>query len=275
MTGLGRQRRARVLTALGYLAAGYAMLVPAASARPADGQVSRGGAVFSDAGLGGAGRSSADRMGTVSRNRNRPNYAFAGYLTTQSGSMTVKVRFKVPKFVCTKKERAISPGAFLLSGPSDSEVFSAANIILGCFKGHPVTEEVLVINNVERNAHRPLHAGDTVVARVTDRPAGSTTVEVQVTGKGHHFALRDTGMGTAPDAELLGDWASVDLSTGRPVLPPRFAPTTFRSGKVDGKPFGSLKPTGYRMVRPSHGLQISTGRFFGTPKDNFVCRRPR
>jgi hypothetical protein len=212
-------------------------------------------------------------MASSARKRNRPDPAFAGYLTTKAGTAAIQARLTVPKFTCTRKEQAISPGVFLLDGPADHEYFTAANIILGCYKRRPVTEEALVINNVEKNSVKQLHTGDLIVVRVSDRAGGLITVEVKDVSKGHRFAVKATGEGAAAQAELLGEWASVENSTGKPVVPPRFAPTVFTAGTVDGQALGSLKPTGYDMASSSNGLQISTSRLSGTPRDTFTCTR--
>jgi hypothetical protein len=254
-----RSRRAAAW--IGALAASALALAPTALANP-------GRTVFADAGPGGSALAAS-----ASGHQRHPNRAFAGYLTTAGATATVRVRLTVPSFTCTRSERAISPGAFLLSGPTDHEYFNAANIILGCYRGKRVTEEALVVNNRERNSTRTLHTGDSVIVRVSDNPSGAMKVQVKDITEHHRFTVRLSGRGAAAQAELVGDWASVDTSTQLPLTPPRFAPTTFAAGRVSGRPLGSLRPTGFDMAGGRGRLQIAAGRLFGAPRDSFTCTR--
>jgi hypothetical protein len=258
----------RALTALCALALTALLLAPVAGASTHRRAAWRG-PVFADGGLTGLGRPA----GMASRAGNHPNMAFAGYLTTTGGRATVQARLTVPAFACTSAERAISPGVFMLSGPTDHEYFNAANIILGCYKGKRVTEEALVINNREKNSGKPLHPGDTVIVSVTDDPTGPMSVEVRDVTEGHRFTVRFRGRGATAQAELVGDWASVDTATQLPLAPPRFAPTTFSSGRVNRSPLGSLRPTGFDKAGAGGKLQISAGRLVGTARDRFTCTR--
>ena len=89
-----------------------------------------------------------------------------------------------------------------------------------------------MVNNVEKNSLKPLPAGDLIVVRVSDNPGGLITVGVKDLTKGHRFSVTATGKGVAAQAELIGDWASVDTSTGKPVVPPQFAPTAFQAARL-------------------------------------------
>jgi hypothetical protein len=262
----------RALAALSVLAVPALVLAPAAGASTHRPAAARGGAVFSDGGLAGA-EAPTGTTATASRAGKHPNRAFAGYLTMVGGSATVQARLTVPRFACTSSERAISPGAFLLSGPTDHEYFNAANIILGCYKGSQVTEEALVINNREKDFDQRLHTGDIVIVRVSDDPTGAITVLVRDVTEEHRFTVRLSGRGPAAQAELVGDWASVDTSTQLPVAPPRFAPTTFSSGRVNHRPLGSLMPTGFDMAGAGGKLQIAAGPLVGAAHDQFTCTR--
>ena len=259
--------------ALALLLALSALLPSLVRASPRRGEALAAQAIFGDSAAGG-GSPSGGTAG-ASRQRKRPNPAFAGYLSTRTGTAIVQTRFTVPDFACTRREQAISPGVFVLSGPPDHEYFNAANIILGCYRGRRITEEALVVNNIEKNRLRPLHTGDVIIVRIRDRPSGSLTVEVRDLTRGHRFDVKLTGRGVTAQAELLGDWASVDNSTGKEVIPPRFAPTTFSSARIDRRPLGSSRHSVFNMANSRHQLQISTSRLSGTPPETFTCTRVR
>ncbi len=205
--------------------------------------------------------------------KHAPNPAFAGYLTARSGVTTVVARFKVPGVACTRQEAAISPGAFLLSGPSDRESLNAANVIVGCFRGTASAQEAMVVNDVEFDFVRALYRGDVMIARLTDDPGHQTVVQLRDVTPGHKFVITKSGLGATPDAQLVGDWGSVDQRTQAELPPPDFERTTFRSILVDGHPLGSIAPVGYDMTSSRNVLQIATSPLTGSARDSFTCTR--
>lgn len=221
-------------------------------------------ALAAPAGWGGARAAAAPT-------RHVPDPAFAGYLTHQAGVTTVTTRFKVPDLSCTKAERAIGPGAFLLAGPRDHLLFNAANVIIGCYHGQPSAEEVLVLNGAESDYARPLSAGDTISVRLTDDPAAHTVV--QLSDLTHRYTLRKIGRPATPIAQLVGEWGSIDVRTQAQLPPPNFQPTTFRSVSIDGQPIGSSGPLGYDMETSKHVLQIVARPIGGRARDTFTCTR--
>ena len=207
----------------------------------------------------------------TAQTRHIPDPAFAGYLTNQAGVTTVTTRFKVPDLSCTKADRAIGPGAFLLTGPRDHLLFNAANIIIGCYHGQASAEEVLVLNSAESDYGRSLSAGDIISVRLTDDPAGHTVV--QLSDLTRRYTLRKIGRPATPNAQLVGDWGSIDARTQAQLPPPDFRPTTFRSVSIDGQPVGSASPLGYDMETSSHELQIVARPIGGRGRDTFTCTR--
>ena len=75
--------------------------------------------VFALAAPGGWQAPGMRATGSRSATHHVPNPAFAGYLTMRTGVTSVVAHFKVPGVACTHQETAISPGAFLLTGPND------------------------------------------------------------------------------------------------------------------------------------------------------------
>lgn len=221
-------------------------------------------ALAAPAGWGGA-------RATAATTRHIPDPAFAGYLTHQADVTTVTTRFKVPAVSCTKADRAIGPGAFLLTGPRDHLLFNAANIIIGCYRGKPGAEEALVVNGAESDYHRSLSVGDTISVRLTDDPAGHTVV--QLSDLTQRYTLTRIGRPATPVAQLVGDWGSIDIRTQAQLPPPKFRPTTFRSVSIDGQPIGSTGPLGYDMETSRHVLQIVARPVGGRARDTFTCTR--
>jgi hypothetical protein len=208
-----------------------------------------------------------------SRARHRRNPAFAGYLTTRTGVTSVVARFRVPAVGCSHRETAISPGAFVLTGPRDRLSFNAANVIVGCYGGVATAQETLVVDDVEFDYARSLQPGDLVVARLTDTPGKQTEVQLQNLTAGHEFVITKSGRGAKSDAQLIGDWGSADGQTGAPLVPPDFERTEFRAISVDEQPLGAHGARGYDMASSSNVLQIATSPLLGPARDSFTCTR--
>jgi hypothetical protein len=201
------------------------------------------------------------------------NPAFAGYLTNRGGLTEIVGRLRVPGVACNQKERAISPGGFLLAGPSDRGSFSAANVIVGCYRGVPTAQEAMVVNGVEFDYTRPIQRGDVIVFRLTDSPGKQTVVQLRNLTSPRKFVITRRGRGVAPNAELVGDWGSIDAQTAAQLPPPDFEPTTFRSVTVDGRALGAGALQGYDMASARGILQIKTGPLRGQARNKFTCRR--
>jgi hypothetical protein len=202
-----------------------------------------------------------------------PNSSFAGYLTSRTGVTSVVARFRIPAVACSHQESAISPGAFLLTGPRDRQSFNAANVIVGCYGGVATAQEALVVNGVETDYTRSIQPGDLMIARLTDTPGEQTEVELSNLTGSRRFVLTGDGRGAKSDEQLIGDWGSADADTGAPLVPPDFERTTFRSISVDGHPLGALAPKAYDMASTSSILQIATGPLLGSARDSFTCTR--
>ena len=207
-----------------------------------------------------------------SAKRHAPNPAFAGY-SAGHGAADIVARFRVPYVVCSKREAAIGPGAFLLGGPLDRISFNSANIIVGCYNRVATAQEAIEVNGVETDYVRPVQPGDLIVARLTDSPTGQVVAQMRNLNRRRHFVLTNRGRGFTPDAALVGDWASADAKTGAPVPPPQFSATTFHSISVDGRAFGSASPHGYNMASSSNVLQVTTSPLSGPARDRFTCTR--
>jgi hypothetical protein len=255
-------------TVLAVLAVGLVGIVPtaaqAAKARPAYRVARHVFALAAPAGWDGARTAAAQA-------RHIPDPAFAGYLTNQPGVTSVTTRFTVPALSCTKADRAIGPGAFLLAGPRDHLLFNAANIIIGCYHGQASAEEVLVLNGAESDYARSLGPGDVISVRVTDDPASHTVV--QLSDLTRRYTLTRIGRPATPNTQLVGDWGSIDARTQAQLPPPDFKPTTFRSVTIDGQPIGSTSPLGYNMETSSHVVQIVTRPISGHARNTFTCTR--
>jgi len=205
--------------------------------------------------------------------RHAPNTAFAGYAAGHADAIDLVARFRVPGVTCAKRESAIGPGAFLLSGPASRLAFSSANLIVGCFRGQANAQEAIEVNGVEFDFVRAVQPGDRIVARLIDTPGGRTLVQLRDLNPRRRFVLTRSGRGLMPAAELVGDWASADVKTGNQVPPPDFQATTFRGISVNGHPFGSAAATGFDMASSGNVLQISASPLRGTPRNRFTCRR--
>lgn len=203
-----------------------------------------------------------------------PNSAFAGY-SAAKGAADITTRFTVPYVVCSKREAAIGPGAFLLGGPLDRVSFNAANIIVGCYHRVATAQEALEVNGVEFDFVHPVQPGDVIVAHLTDSATGQVVVRLRNLNHRRRWAIAERARGFTPDAALVGDWASADAKTGIPIPPPQFNPTTFRSIAVDGRAFGASSPIGFNMASSSNVLQVSTSPLRGSRRDRFTCTRHR
>jgi hypothetical protein len=203
-----------------------------------------------------------------------PSRAFAGYVTHHTGGVTqVVAYFKVPDVKCTHEQRAVGPGAFLLTGPTDHEVFNAANVIVGCSGGAPVGFPVLLVNDTESNFSRPLAAGESIMVRLTDDPGRQTVVQLSNLTPHHRYTLTKSGRGNIPNSQLVGYWATENVKTGTELTPPDIRPTTFSSVSIDGRPLGSRGPVAYDMTDANRAVLIATSPLMGPAKDVFTCTR--
>ncbi len=274
----GRRRGARAerLTLLAVLALTVGAAAPATAQTGAGRRANRlAQHVFTLVMPGG--RSAARTMrlqATALGSRHVPNRAFAGYVTRHAGAVTkVVAHFKVPNLKCTKEQSAVGPGAFLLTGPSDHEVFNAANVIVGCLGGIPAGFPVLLVNDREFNFSRPLAPGDSIVVQLTDDPGRQTVVQLSDLNPHHRYTLTKSGRGNIPNSQLVGYWASENVKTHTELPPPDIGPTTFSSVSIDGRPLGSRAPVAYDMTDANRVVLISTSALMRAANDAFMCMR--
>ncbi len=269
-----RNRRAETLIALAVLALTVGVVAPAPARTDAGRSTRLAQHVFALVAPGGGPAARTTRGHAASGTQNLPNRGFAGYVTHHKGRVTTVVaHFKVPNLKCTNEQRAVGPGAFLLNGPADREVFNAANIIVGCLNGTAVGFPVLLVNDKEFNAHRPLAPGDNIVVKLTNDPGHQTVVQLSNLNPHRRYTLTRSGRGIAPNAQLVGYWASENLKTHTELPPPDVTPTTFRSVSIDGRPLGSRAPVGYDMTDANRLVLIAAGAVKGAAHNIFTCTR--
>ncbi len=164
---------------------------------------------------------------------------FAGYEVT-TGSSSVVDTFKVPNITCTSATTGIGPGAFMVAGPTDDEVFDAVDTSLECSNGDLLVGEYVIVNNIDTLYSDPVSPGDTIKASVS---ITSTTTNLSIGDltKAHEFTLTGSGAGASADAEFAGIDTLSDTSGVLPV--PADTSGRFTSTTVGGLPLTTSSPT--------------------------------
>lgn len=193
----------------------------------------------------------------------RPTYKstrFAGYWSNAKAQGTVSdtTHIVVPSLSCTSGGGAIAASV----GMYTTNEFSAANLILGCFKGGPQYFPELVVNGLSRNYLKfAAQPGDKVVLHITEGP-GRTFVYVDDSTR--RFTKSAVGGGSS---SVSNPWVGdVGWSSARKKLErvPDFGTLRFSGSTLNGEPFGFAKALQRfeRVTAPGTGtVQIKTGPF--------------
>ncbi len=164
---------------------------------------------------------------------------FAGYEAT-TGSSSVEDTFKIPNITCSAATSGIGPGAFMVAGPSDDEVFDAVDTSMECSGGQLLVGEYLIVNDIDTFYSDPVAAGDLIRASVMITST-TTNVEISDLTEADAFSLTASGPGGSADDEFAGVDTLSDTSGVLAV--PSSTSVTFDHTAIGVQPLSKAAPT--------------------------------
>jgi hypothetical protein len=186
--------------------------------------------------------------GGKSKTTNTPSTSNAGYLGNVSGSTTLSVSIKVPKFTCAAGDNPVFIGAYANGSADDNPTGSGENITVNC-NGTTASYSASVFADDGPGQSLTVVPGDTVSLSATISASSETDT---ITDTKTHQSATVTGTGMAVNNLQLTTQGGFGDTGGFA----KFHTIKYADINVNGEAFSTLNPTGLNQVDGNGKIMI-------------------